>query len=176
MSSIGYRVRLRTEVRRKVRVTLDVRDNEFAIVNDINHLLGEPVAILDRELAGSRVWETKHLTHSGVVQVRPPKRQEAIPLQFRKSLLPAQRRQLLQGESHGNLDFGFTPTQAQALDQLEAAIQENEHPCIGGDRRRQRRAAVIDAYHLVLKLKLRDALTPTEQETCTELFVGNTVL
>jgi len=167
----GATYRLKSEVRAKTRITLDVRDHEEAKL--VEYVACWDTCVLDKELAGSKVWE-----RSKLAWVRGAKEVEhtQLNLRFSKSLLPAQRRNIIEGGIRNNLDFGFTPTQAAALDALEAALTENEHPCIGHDRRRQCRAAVVTCYHHVLALGLRDALTPRELAACSAEFLGNTVL
>lgn len=169
----GATYRLKAEVRRKLHITLDVRDHEDAKLVEHVKALGT-VVILDRELAGSKVWELHQL--AWVCGAKQPKRTEEVALKFRKGMLPAQKRNLIEGGVMNNLDFGFTPTQALALDALEVALFENEHPCVGGDRRRQRRKAVVDAHMQIVKLGLIDALTAKERDAVLALHLGNTVL
>ena len=166
----GATYRLKLEVRRKLRITLDVEDHETAKLVEHVKVLGN-VVVLDRKLAGSLVWTLPDL--AWVHGAKEPKRQEQLPLQFRSSLLPAQRRQLLQGESHGNLDFGFTPEQAKALDELEDAIKSLNNPALQPVRARKR--YVLTAYQEVLKLNLKNALTEQELLNINRCF-GNTVL
>lgn len=169
----GATYKLKAEVLRKIKLTLDIRHHDEAKLVECTSLLGPWVAILDRELAGSKVWELSKLAWvRGAKEVR----REEIPLAFRKSLLPAHRVNLGRGGFRSNADFGFTPEQAAALDELEAAIEDNRHPCIGGDRRRQCRARVIAAHQQVVKLGLLNALTPNERDECLQEFLGNTVL
>lgn len=172
--NIGDRVRLRTSVRDSLHVRLDQKDHDDAYVVGVEPLIAADCVVLSRELMGIEYWRESQLAL--VKKVHDVNHSEIV-LKFSKQQLPVARRQLyIKGKSPSNIDMGFSPEQAMALDALEDAIADNEHPCIGHDRRRQCRARVVACYNVVQKLGLRPALTDRELDEVKFCFLDNTVL